>query len=326
MAVRWFTGFFLIFLFWSPLVERGSAKSTVSHKSSKTKSSKTKSGHVTEQHSSRRSRATKSGRSASSRTKGKQHHSSHTSRLASSRHSHSSRRHRAAAKSQGPTQQEVPEEILPPGHRFTPEEKAEVSALGVYVANGMWKDALKFSTKAVKEHPERWWLQAARATAASNLDRPKDVIDAVDQALRTNNGDANHVNLAELYTLKANALSRLNRKPEAVSTFLAASQIAPKDAYSRAGAAWLYATAKDPAVRNGASALTLATEAANLTKQRDPTVLDVLAAAYAEKGDFASAQQWEGKAILGADSQDMPYFQARLQNYQAGKPWREDSR
>jgi hypothetical protein len=70
----------------------------------------------------------------------------------------------------------------------------------------------------------------------------------------------------------------------------------------------------------------LATEAAKLAHQKDATILDVLAAAYAAQGDFASAQRWEGKAILGGDTEDIPEFQKRLVYYQTNKPWTEDSK
>jgi tetratricopeptide (TPR) repeat protein len=46
--------------------------------------------------------------------------------------------------------------------------------------------------------------------------------------------------------------------------------------------AWLLATAKDPAVRDGASAVTLAVHAVTLTSERDPLAYETLAAAYAE--------------------------------------------
>jgi hypothetical protein len=248
-----------------------------------------------------------------------------TKKAGTSKH-RSQTKHRAAKKSQGPAREESFEEVFPPGHKFTPEEKAEASTLGVYFANSLWKDAYKLSTKSVKQHPERWWLQAARAAAAANLNRPKDVIAAVDEAIRTNNGDANRGNLTELKVLKANAQSRLGQKSAAISTFVEAANTSPKDPYSRAGAAWIYATAADAQIRNGGTAVTLATEAAKLSHEKDATILDVLAAAYAEQGNFSLAQQWEGKAILSGDSQDIPYYQRRLQSYQANKPWRENSK
>jgi tetratricopeptide (TPR) repeat protein len=235
-------------------------------------------------------------------------------------------KHRAARKSQGPAREESFEEVFPPGHKFTPEEKAEASTLGTYFANAMWKDAYKLSTKSVKQHPDRWWLHAARAAAATNLNRPKDVIAAVDEAIRTNNGDANRGNLTELKVLKANALSRLGQKSAAISTFLEAANTSPRDPYSRAGAAWIYATAGDAQIRDGAKAVSFATEAAKLSHEKDATILDVLAAAYAEQGNFALAQKWEGKAILSGDSDDIPYYQHRLGYYQSNKPWRENSK
>jgi tetratricopeptide (TPR) repeat protein len=242
---------------------------------------------------------------------------------ASSKH-HYAKRHRAN-KSQGPMVEQVPQEIFPPGHKFTPEEKAEASEIGVMVENGMWREAFKAATKAGKEHPERWWLQAARAAAASNLNRPKDTIEAVDAAIQNNKGDANRLNLAELYTLRANALSRLGRKSEAINDFQTAIKLSKTDPICRAGAAWLYATSEDGRIRNGAYAVALATEAAKLSLWKDDTVLDVLAAAYAEAGDFSSAQKWEEKAILHGSQQDVPFYQRRLLSYQAAKPWRENS-
>jgi tetratricopeptide (TPR) repeat protein len=243
---------------------------------------------------------------------------------ASSKHHYA--RHHRANRSQGPMVEQVPQEIFPPGHKFTPEEKAEASEIGVMVENGMWREAFKAATKAGKEHPERWWLQAARAAAASNLNRPKDTIEAVDAAIQNNKGDANRLNLAQLYTLRANALSRLGRKSEALNDFQTAIKLSKTDPICRAGAAWLYATSEDGKIRNGAYAVALATEAAKLSLWKDDTVLDVLAAAYAEAGDFSSAGKWEEKAILRGSQQDVPFYQRRLLSYQAGKPWRENSK
>src|ERR1700756_2659879 len=232
---------------------------------------------------------------------------------ASSKHHYA--RHHRANRSQGPMVEQVPQEIFPPGHKFTPEEKAEASEIGVMVENGMWREAFKAATKAGKEHPERWWLQAARAAAASNLNRPKDTIEAVNAAIQNNGGDANRLNLAELYTLRANAYSRLGRKADALNDFRSAISLSKTDPICRAGAAWLYATTSDAQLRNGAIAVALATEAAKLTQWKDDTVLDVLAAAYAEGGDFRSAQKWEEKAILLGSPPDIPFYQRRLLNY-----------
>ena len=251
------------------------------------------------------------------------HSSSHSaSKKGTSKHLYA--RHHRANRSQGPTVETVPQEIFPPGHKFTPEEKAEASQIGAMVQNGMWKEAFKAATNAGKQPPERWWLQAARAAAASNLNRPKDTIEAVNAAIQNNAGDANRLNLAQLYSLRANAYSRLGRKSDALNDFQSAIKLSKTDPVCRAGAAWVYATASDAQVRNGANAVALATEAAKLTQWKDDTVLDVLAAGYAEAGDFSAAQKWEEKAILLGSQQDIPYYQRRLLSYQSGKAWREN--
>ena len=112
-----------------------------------------------------------------------------TTKGGTSKHHYYTRRHRAN-RSQGPTVEQVPQEIFPPGHKFTPEEKAEASQIGAMVENRLWKDAFKAATAAGKQHPERWWLQAARAVAASNLNRPKDTIEAVNAAIQSQFGTA----------------------------------------------------------------------------------------------------------------------------------------
>ncbi len=110
-----------------------------------------------------------------------------------------------------------------------------------------------------------------------------------------------------------------------MNDFQNAIKLSKTDPICRAGAAWLYATSADAQIRNGKNAVALATEAAKLTLWKDDTVLDVLAAGYAEAGDFNSAQKWEEKAILLGSAQDVPFYQRRLLSYQAGKAWRENS-
>ena len=51
----------------------------------------------------------------------------------------------------------------------------------------------------------------------------------------------------------------------------------------------MMATDPDPSVRNGSEAVRLAERAVQLTGAREPTLLDTLAAAYAEAGRFQEA-------------------------------------
>ena len=53
-------------------------------------------------------------------------------------------------------------------------------------------------------------------------------------------------------------------------------------------------------------------------------MLDTLAAAYAESGDFDSAVKWETKAIeLETDANEKAEYGERLELYQDKKPFRE---
>ena len=52
--------------------------------------------------------------------------------------------------------------------------------------------------------------------------------------------------------------------------------------------------------------------------------LDTLAAAYAEAGEFGKAVEWQQKAVAMAPENVKPDFRARLELYEAGKPYRQE--
>ena len=57
--------------------------------------------------------------------------------------------------------------------------------------------------------------------------------------------------------------------------------------------------------------------------ENEPGLLDTLAAASAEVGDFANAVKWQKQALQLIDVKDRAEFQSRLELYQAHKPYRE---
>ena len=85
----------------------------------------------------------------------------------------------------------------------------------------------------------------------------------------------------------------------------------------------MLATCPDARFRDGARARALAERTANLVGQPDAWLLDTLAAAYAEKGDFETAIKWSTKAVeLGTEEQKEP-LRKELESYQQKKAWRE---
>jgi HEAT repeat protein len=110
-----------------------------------------------------------------------------------------------------------------------------------------------------------------------------------------------------------------------------AIQRQPKNANAHRNLAWLFASCPDAKWRNGKSAVEHATKACELTGWKTPSCLGALAAASAEKGDFESAVRNQQKSLEislstnGEQDPEIPLARARLELYQAHKPFREGS-
>lgn len=92
--------------------------------------------------------------------------------------------------------------------------------------------------------------------------------------------------------------------------------------------AWVEATHVDAAIRNGEEAVELARKAAAQQKTDVATVLDTLAAAYAEAGRFKEAVETARRAKKAAEpipNHDalLRGIDARLKLYESGKPYRD---
>jgi len=90
--------------------------------------------------------------------------------------------------------------------------------------------------------------------------------------------------------------------------------------------AWILATHKQPALRDGAAALQYAQE--SVANNRSAASLDTLAAAYAESLDFSAAVETQNAAIALLDQTDNPQarrldYTQRLTAYEQHLPWRE---
>jgi tetratricopeptide (TPR) repeat protein len=126
----------------------------------------------------------------------------------------------------------------------------------------------------------------------------------------------------------ATAFQSLGNSTEALIHWHKALALEPKRISALSGAAWLLATAQDASDRNGAEAVTLAESANEISSGKDPEVLDTLAAAYAESGDFVKAREFANRALdLALTKKDRALtiaIRGRIQLYSEGKPFRED--
>lgn len=86
--------------------------------------------------------------------------------------------------------------------------------------------------------------------------------------------------------------------------------------------AWLLATCEEEQYRDGKKAVRMAEKAMSLFPN-DWTTTSILAAAYAENGQFDLAVETQKKAIELMDEEDREESLERLQSYENQLPWRE---
>ena len=90
--------------------------------------------------------------------------------------------------------------------------------------------------------------------------------------------------------------------------------------------AWTLATSDDPSLRNGKEAIDIAKQAVKASGGGDPVMIDALAAAYAEAGQFAQAIEMGSRALEMAAGQKSPKaaaIDAHLQRFKARLPIHE---
>jgi len=132
---------------------------------------------------------------------------------------------------------------------------------------------------------------------------------------------------AEAHTSLAGALAAEGLTAEALEHWRAAIDLRSNDALALRRAAWTLATSPDATIRNGTEALVFAVRAMELSAGKDARVLDTLAAAYAEKSQFADAVLTARRAEARAIAENQPALAGEIKDrialYEAGRPFRE---
>jgi protein O-mannosyl-transferase len=118
-------------------------------------------------------------------------------------------------------------------------------------------------------------------------------------------------------------LCLLNKTEEAVPHFRRAVEMQPDMVSALDSLAWILATHEKAAVRNAPEAVRLATSAVAFTGEQDPRILDTLAVASAEAGDFPAAIQAAQKALklaVAADERELAgELAGQLRLFQSGR-------
>ncbi|MBE8167200.1 MAG: sel1 repeat family protein [Shewanella sp.] len=135
----------------------------------------------------------------------------------------------------------------------------------------------------------------------------------------TQNTQWSHFRLGFIYAAGGDGVERHCGK--AIKQFLMAA-----DELSKSNAVWVMATCPDAKYRNGKRAIELGQQLYQ-SNPTSPTVIDNLAAAYAENGEFKTAIELQTKAIAFSASQRKDNLSSglkqRLASYQKHQPVRE---
>jgi len=132
---------------------------------------------------------------------------------------------------------------------------------------------------------------------------------------------------AEAQQSLGDALDAQGRTAEALTHWREGIRLQPNDAPALRRAAWVMATSPDAAIRNGGEAVAFAVRAVELCGGKDARMLDTLAAAYAEKGQFADAALTARRALALAAQENRPALadeiRSRIALYEADRPFRD---
>ena len=199
--------------------------------------------------------------------------------------------------------------------------EASCNLASALIAKGDFDGAIARYTACLAAIPDQ---EEARYNLASALLRKGRIDEAIIQYQKVleahpESADA-HANLGSAWLAK-------RRVRDATTEYTKALQISPENLAALSNLAWLLATSADPTVRNGSEAVRLAERADSASSRSDqhPTVLRILAAAYAEAGQFAEAKETAQQALKAANVQGntnlADALQGELALYDLGLPY-----
>jgi len=191
-----------------------------------------------------------------------------------------------------------------------------------YVSIGSLDKAIADYTEAIRLNPKNAAAYSRRGYVNVQTGNLNQASADYDQAIRCIPRDAYG------YMFRGDAYSAKGNYEAAASDFEKAAQLCRNNDLVLNSLSWFKATCVDASFRNGKEAVQAATKACELTKWKDPSSLDSLAAAYAETGDFDQALKYQTQALntTGVYAFWRKKRQERLELYRQHKPHREESK
>ena len=199
--------------------------------------------------------------------------------------------------------------------------EASCNLANALIAKGDFDGAIARYTACLAAIPDQEEAQYNLASALLRKGRTDEAIVEYQKVLQMHPESADaHANLGIAWLAKG-------RVRDAMAEYTKALQISPENLAALSNLAWLLATSSDPSLRNGSEAVRLAERADSASSRSDkhPTVLRILAAAYAEAGQFAEAKETAQHALEAANIQGNTTLAEALQGelalYDLGLPY-----
>ena len=187
--------------------------------------------------------------------------------------------------------------------------------------NGNLAGAKRNVDAALQVDPTMWPALYVRAQIFASQGKYELAIQDCNEALRQYRG------CVEAALLRAKINSRLRKYAEASKEFNYLVSLHPRNvtlARALSDRAWFLATCPDHSFRNGQQAVKDAKAACSIMVWKDEHMIDTLAAAYVETGDFDSAMRYAQQALAVKDisEADSKKIQRHLELFKQNKPIR----
>jgi tetratricopeptide (TPR) repeat protein len=194
----------------------------------------------------------------------------------------------------------------------------------VYLSMRDYDRAIADLTQAAKLDSNHSGIFDFRASAYLAKKQDDSAIADLTRALRIDPKDTS------AYLQRAAAYQDRRQYDLAFADLTRAVEVSPDNSEAQNALAWMMSTSPDQKFRNGKDALTHASKACYLSSWQQGNLIDTLAAAYAELGNFSEAVMWEQRAItlpdmMSASSAMQQDAAKRLELYKAKQPYRDTS-
>ena len=188
--------------------------------------------------------------------------------------------------------------------------------------------AISHFSAQIREHPNDAFAQVIRAETWLESDQLDETMKDCDEAVRIEPRYGSAYETREDVWLVREDFDRAMADFEvALPNYAQAERLDSSTPAVHRLQAQIWATCPDASLRDGKRAVESATTACELTGHKEANGLVTLAAAYAEKGDFAAAVKWQTRAIeLEKNATTKNEYRKRLKLFEEKKPYREQMR